>query len=278
MNQLCSSRHWGWGTELLGLPQPRPPSQVPGVMDTRWLPAIYWALGQRAWRTQPSHTLPACAQKHLSWACGRCDMVTPGPRTGSCLQHALVCVDSCLQLCLPSHAPFLEQPCHRPVCTAQVRGCCREAAKQMIGTQCDVCAIYFFKRSWGYYTWHGNQHKYCANVTCSQVSRVPACLSADGGHTTPHRGRGSWEGHRGCVQDAPMLGRGPPGSACHHSPDPCVARISGTHRACPGRQFVFREEASTEFSEVLCMFAQDGNLKLPAELRVSSEDEQTGVK
>lgn len=175
VNQLCSSRHRGWGTELLGLPQPRPPSQVPGVMDTRWLPAIYWALGQRAWRTQPSHTLPACAQKHLSWACGRCDMVTPGPRTGSRLQHALVCVDSCLQLCLPSHAPFLEQPCHRPVCTAQVRGRCREAAKQMIGTQCDVCAIYFFKRSWGYYTWHGNQHKYCANVTCSQVSRG-ACL------------------------------------------------------------------------------------------------------
>lgn len=102
---------------------------------------------------------PACTEKHLPWACGRCDMVTPGPRTGSRLQHALVRVDSCLQACLPSHAPVLELPCHRPVCTAQVRGRCREAAKQTIGTQCDECAIYFFKRSWGYYTWHGNQHK-----------------------------------------------------------------------------------------------------------------------
>lgn len=45
------------------------------------------------------------------------------------------------------------------------------------------------------------------------------------------------------------------------------------------RQFVFREEASTELSEVLlCMFAQDGNLKLTADPRVSSEDEQMGVK
>lgn len=75
-----------------------------------------------------------------------------------------------------------------------------------------------------------------------------------------------------------MLGRGPPVSACHHSPDPCLARISGTHRACPVRQFVFREEASTELSEVLRMFAQGGSLKLTAEPRVSSEDEQMGVK
>lgn len=137
----------GLGHRAAEAPTAPPPFQVHSVLETRRLPAVFWALGQRArvrkapdgpclglcW-DQPSHTLPPAQRSACHGRVARADMSTGGPRTGLRPQYPLPLADALFTARLPLHVLVLEEPRHRPVCTAQARGRCWHAAKQRIGT------------------------------------------------------------------------------------------------------------------------------------------------
>lgn len=147
VGQLCSPQCQGWDTELLRLTWPCPPSRSTVCWRLDGFLLFFGALGQRArvqkapdgpclglcW-DQPSHTLPPAQRSTCHGRVARADMTTSGAQDSLRPQYPLLLADSLFTTRLPLHVLVLEEPRHRPVCTAQARGRCWDVAKQRIGT------------------------------------------------------------------------------------------------------------------------------------------------
>lgn len=212
-----------------------------------------WALsGARS--DQPSHTLPPVRRSPCHGRVARADVSTSGAQDRLLSSVSPTLADSLLTTRLPSPpraGPGEASP--PPVCTAQARGRCWEAAKRRVGThRCDVSAI-FIQTSLNslHMAQKSAQNIWQLSYAPSQQRDLLASDQTEG--APPPWGQGSRKGRRGCA-GSPVLSRDPPWSARCHSPDPCVARMLGTRRPCPMRRFVFREEGSTELSEILRVF------------------------